>query len=409
VGAVTSDGGAIDSPAAPSPSSAEQALRNLDRLDGPTPRVSRWYRPPPPHDWRWVVGGIGKALIVTGLLMFAFVAYQLWGTGIEYAQAQNQLEDDFDELLAAVPTVAPTTEAPAPTAAPTTTVADEPAPTTTATPAPPLLAFNEGDAMARIEIPSIGLDAVVVAGVQPDDLKKGPGHYPGTPMPGQLGNSAIAGHRTTYGQPFYRLDEVGDGDEIVLTTVQGRFVYRATGSEVVDPGASEVVATTDPTVATLTLTTCTPRYTASQRLVVHADLDTDASNRPQPAALDYRGRPEPTPTASGAPATTAAAAAATVATAPPAASGDDPTITTEESPVSDASADAFSHGWFSDEAAWPQVVFWGLACSAVVLAAYFLARSLRRTWVGVLVGCIPFVVALYFFFQNVNRLLPAAL
>ncbi len=90
-------------------------------------------------------------------------------------------------------------------------------------------AFEPGDALARIEIPTIGLDAKVVSGVQPADLKNGPGHYPDTPMPGQLGNSAIAGHRTTYGQPFYRLDEVEPGDEIVLTTVQGRFVYRMIG------------------------------------------------------------------------------------------------------------------------------------------------------------------------------------
>ena len=67
------------------------------------------------------------------------------------------------------------------------------------------------------------------------------------------------------------------------------------------------------------------------------------------------------------------------------------------------------HGWFSDGSAWPQVVIWGLICTAVAVAAYFLARSVRRVWVGVLVGCVPFVVALYFFFQNVNRLLPAAI
>ena len=69
-------------------------------------RVSRWDRPKPPHDWRWVVGGVGKVLIVTGLLMFAFVAYQLWGTGIEYAQAQSRLDNELEELLAAPPPTA---------------------------------------------------------------------------------------------------------------------------------------------------------------------------------------------------------------------------------------------------------------------------------------------------------------
>ena len=256
-------------------------------------------RPKPPHDWRWVVGGIGKVLIVTGLLMFAFVAYQLWGTGIEYAQAQSRLDNELEELLAGPPptsTLAP---------APATTVEGEPPATTVPAPAPaPVPAFEPGDAIARIEIPSIGLDSVVVAGVDPDDLKTGPGHYEGTPMPGQLGNSAIAGHRTTYGQPFYRLDEVEVGAEIVLTTVQGRFVYRATGSEVVEPGASQVVATTDPTVATLTLTTCTPRYTANERLVVYADLDVEASARPRPAVLELRRRQRRRTSATTVPATT---------------------------------------------------------------------------------------------------------
>jgi sortase A len=424
---VSSDGGDSDSGAE---SSADRALHHLERLEPERPaRVSRWDRHPPPHDWRWVVGGIGKVLIVTGLLMFGFVAYQLWGTGIEYAQAQNRLDDQFEELLAGTP---PTTEAPAPATSPATTIENAPpAPTTTAAPAPtttaapaPLPTFEEGDVLARIEIPSVGLDAKVVAGVQPDDLKKGPGHYPGTPMPGQFGNSAIAGHRTTYGQPFYRLDEVAAGDEIVLTTVQGRFVYRATGSEVVEPGASHVVATQDPDVARLTLTTCTPRYTARQRLVVYADLDLDESDPPQPAVLDYGGE---TPTASTetlAPGTTAPSgtttasvppttesASGTTVSAPPT-TAEDPTIATGGGPttgVAEESADAFSHGWFSDGAAWPHVLVWALVCAAIAVGAYLLARSLRRVWVGVLVGTVPFLLALYFFFQNVNRLLPAAI
>jgi sortase A len=424
---VSSDADA--SASTPESSSAERALSNLERLETPKPkRVSRWDRPPPPHDWRWVVGGIGKVLIVTGVLMFAFVAYQLWGTGIEYAQAQKDLDDQFEELLAGtVPTPTPTppppATPPATTVGPATTVAGTaPVPTTTA-PAAPLPTFEEGDAIARLEIPGIGLDAKVVAGVNPDDLKKGPGHYPGTPMPGQFGNSAIAGHRTTYGQPFYRLDEVAVGDEIVVTTVQGRFVYRATGSEVVAPTASHVVATENPGVATLTLTTCTPRYTARERLVVYADLDPGASDPPQPAVLDYGGEPAELAPGSSLPATTPAPGSSvesvpattdgspTTTGAPsttvedPSAGGDD----TASPGVTEESADAFSHGWFSDGAAWPQVVLWGLVGAAIAVGAYLLARSVRRIWVGVLVGTLPFLVALYFFFQNVNRLLPAAL
>ncbi len=397
-------------------------------------RAARWDRPAPPHDWRWVVGAIGKVLIATGLLMFAFVAYQLWGTGVEYAQAQHRLDDEFEELLATVPTSTSTSTST--TAAPTTTAA---APTTTttpvtaapATPAPPAVTvpeFSDGDVMARIEIPSIGLDAKVVSGVQPDDLKDGPGHYPDTPMPGQLGNSAIAGHRTTYGQPFYHLDEIEPGQEIVLTTVQGRFVYRMTGNEIVGAGDAGVIATTDPTVATLTLTTCHPRYTAAKRLIVYAELDLEASAAPQEPIVDAtRGTTDtlpgdpvattavaPSPPSSlvadstvaaraGPPTTTAAATTVPTATAP---STPPPTTPGD---IDESTADAFSHGWFSDDGTWGQVALWGLALATVGIGAYLLSRRVRRNWVGALAGVVPFVVVLYFFFQNVNRLLPAAL
>src|SRR4029077_10075286 len=106
---------------------------------------------------------------------------------------------------------------PAPTTVTPTTVT----PTTVApTAAVPVSVpnFSHGDVMALLEIPTIGVTSYVVSGVEPGDLKQGPGHYPDTPMPGQLGNSAIAGHRTTYGQPFYRLDAARVGAETVLTT-----------------------------------------------------------------------------------------------------------------------------------------------------------------------------------------------
>jgi sortase A len=388
---------------------------------------SRWDRPPPPRDWRWVVGGIGRVLIATGLLMFGFVAYQLWGTGLEYAQAQDRLEDDFSELIAAGPPASTTTTTQTSTP-PTTSVAPEAsvptsAPATTATPptttAPvPVPDFAAGDVMARIEIPSIGVETYVVSGVQPGDLKQGPGHYPDTPQPGQLGNSAIAGHRTTYGQPFYELDDVAVGDEIIVTTVQGRFVYRATGSEVVAPNRADVIATTDPDVARLTLTTCDPKYTARNRLVLYADLDLEASNAPPQPPVIVTDRaatsPELAPTtATTAPtsldptvsaASTPTTADATPATTEPVATPAEPTDDT-----SGALADAFAHGWFSDDAAFPQVALWGFVLTAVSIGAWLLSRRLRRNWVGALAGIVPFVIALYFFFQNVNRLLPAAL
>ncbi|HXY28128.1 MAG TPA: class E sortase, partial [Acidimicrobiales bacterium] len=124
--------------------------------------------------------------------------------------------------------------------------------------------------IGEIRIPAIGLDQVVVEGTATADLRKGPGHYLGTPLPGQGGNAAIAGHRTTYGHPFYSLDALQVGDPIVLTTLQGVFVYDVTGSRVVSPSDTAVLdhASAD----LLTLTTCNPRYSAATRLVVQAAL-----------------------------------------------------------------------------------------------------------------------------------------
>jgi sortase A len=264
--------------------------------------------------------------------------------------------------------------------------------------------------MAQIEIPTIGLDAKVVSGVEPDDLKQGPGHYPGTPMPGQFGNSAIAGHRTTYGQPFYRLDEVEPGDEIVLTTVQGRFVYRATGSEIVEANRGDVVATDDPTVARLTLTTCHPRYSATKRLIVRAELDEAASAAPQPAIIENEG---PVDTLPGGPVPATAPPstqqASSVPSTVPSTTALAPVDTTPPSDVTEEVADAFAHGWFSDDAAFPQVALWGFTLTAIAIGSWLLSRRVGHDWVGALAGIVPFLVALYFFFQNVNRLLPAAL
>src|SRR5262245_58233732 len=165
-------------------------------------RVRHFDRPKHPHDWRWVVGGVGKILIVIGLLMFGFVAYQLWGTGIQTARAQNALEDDFNDALESTST---STESATTT---TTTVhrgpgATTPPPTSSTVPvAETTIPVDNGAALGRMRIPSIGLDWIFVEGIGREDLRKGPGRFRETPMPGQLGNSAIAGHRTTYGQPF---------------------------------------------------------------------------------------------------------------------------------------------------------------------------------------------------------------
>src|SRR4029077_12634193 len=106
---------------------------------------------------------------------------------------------------------------------------------------PPLNVPPEGDALGIIGIPKIGVTQYVVEGVNVDDLRKGPGHYPSTQLPGHEGNSAIAGHRTTYGAPFGDLDQLAVGDEINLATLQGDFHYKVTEQLVVDPSQVSVL------------------------------------------------------------------------------------------------------------------------------------------------------------------------
>jgi sortase A len=404
-------------------------------------RVRKFDRPPPPHDWRWWVGGLGKTLIATGLLLFGFVAYQLWGTGIETARAQDSLGNEFEELLATAPAATPSTT---PSTTPTTTAAPAssspvdsappdtetdtetdagtetddsvPAPTTPA-PAPvaSLPPIKEGDPIGRIEMPRIGVGKFVVAGVEKNDLKNGPGHYPETPMPGQLGNSAIAGHRTTFGQPFFDIDKLETGDEIIVTTLAGRFVYRVTGQQIVSPSDYQVVATTDPTTATLTLTSCHPKYTARERIIVSAELDAAASSPVGAATINY-GRPLDDAVASDPdPSNTVVDPATADGTGTEAAGSvpvEDPTIavdqtsTLDDGQIEEGIADAFSDGWFSDPGANSQVALWGLLLAAIGIVSYLISRTTKRDWIGLLVGVGPFVVTLYFFFQNANRLLP---
>jgi len=126
-------------------------------------------------------------------------------------------------------------------------------------------------ALTRMRIPALGIDTVVVEGVTVSALRAGAGHYPGTPLPGQPGNVAIAGHRTTYGGPFRDLDRLTTGDEIAFTTPLGVVRYRVTAEPfVVAPDDTRVVAPTGE--PTLTLTTCHPLQSSRQRLIVQATL-----------------------------------------------------------------------------------------------------------------------------------------
>src|SRR5687768_5334590 len=122
-----------------------------------------------------VVGAVGRVFVALGVLLLLFVAYQLWGTGLQEQRAQNDLREEIDELFAEVEAASP----------PLIVEPDGGRPTATTTTTEPPLPPPVGDAVAVIRIPSIDVEKVVVEGVRVADLKRGPGHYPLTPMPGQ--------------------------------------------------------------------------------------------------------------------------------------------------------------------------------------------------------------------------------
>jgi sortase A len=127
-----------------------------------------------------------------------------------------------------------------------------------------------GDALGKVLMPSIGVSEYVVEGTDADNLRKGPGHYPDTPLPGERGTSAIAGHRTTYGAPFRNLDKLKHNDRIVLELPYGTFVYRVDKTQVVDDSALWVTRPVGH--PQLVLTACHPLYSAAQRIVAFARL-----------------------------------------------------------------------------------------------------------------------------------------
>ena len=212
-----------------------------------------------------VLRGVGQTLITAGVVILLFVVYELWFTGIETAREQRQLtsaiEDQWERGAGSYRT-----------------------PTDLLKPIP------IGSGVAVLRIPRFGRDwaKVVVEGVGVADLRKGPGHYPGTQLPGQVGNFVVSGHRTTYGAPFNRVDELRGGDPIVVETKDTWYTYRVTSQEIVRPTAVEVTypvphkADARPTTALLTLTSCHPKYSARQRIVVYAELD---DTRPKSAGV----------------------------------------------------------------------------------------------------------------------------
>lgn len=216
-----------------------------------------------------VMRTVGWCLITTGMLVLLFVAYMLWGTRLETHRAQAKLEKQFERSLAQTRRTSPSPGA-TPTASSATAPRDVGA------------RFANGEGVARLQIPRIGVDAIVVKGVGREDLKKGPGWMPTTAFPGTPGNVFVAGHRTTYGAEFNRLNELRPGDEITLTTREGRAVYAAAEQRVVAP--TEVSVTKPTSDNRLTLSTCNPKFSARQRLLVIAKAVSGVPDRARAAA-----------------------------------------------------------------------------------------------------------------------------
>lgn len=301
-----------------------------------------------PFGVRTVIRGFGKALICIGILLFLFVAYELWGTGFAERRGQKDLAASFNRRAAPL-TPLPTLPGTDASAAPTTTL-------------PPV---DLGSGVALIQIPSINLEKFVVEGVGVEDLKKGPGHYPGTPLPGEKGNAAIAGHRTTYGAPFYDLSDLKAGDPIFVTTAAGRFEYDVMEQQVVTPDSVYVL---DPTPDDrLTLTTCNPRFSAAERLIITAKLITPAVNAaPRAAPPENQQLP-----------------------------GDNP-----------APKASLSAGLSGRAVPKGPAVLWGAFAAAVWIGGWVFGRMWRR-WPAYAITAIPFLLVLFVFYENVSRLLPA--
>lgn len=191
--------------------------------------------------WRLAVHWFGILCLMVAAGAGGYVGWLLWGTGLTTARAQDHLRQGFG---AVVDTRRPS-EAPA---------------------LVPL-----GSRYAELQIPSIDVDLMVVQGTEYDDLKLGPGHYPDTADPWQRrGRVGIAGHRTTYLHPFFELDRVHRGDEITLRTEYGTFTYRVDRDAFVIPEAGSGVVLRQTERPTLVLTTCNPRYSSYERLIVTA-------------------------------------------------------------------------------------------------------------------------------------------
>jgi sortase A len=221
---------------------------------------------------RFVLRGIGQLLITAGVIVLLFVVYEVYVTNYFADRAQAQVKSALK------------TEWRHATKDPLLPLPGGSAPS-----------VPDGTGIAYLYIPRLGRDYgyAIVQGTSDADLEKGPGHYSGTALPGQIGNFGVAGHRVGKGEPFLNLDQVQAGDAVIIQTESHWFVYRIEGQpnnigavdadgvpgrEIVDPSDGNVLYPVPDhpgvtaTKARITLTTCHPKFTATQRMVLHGIL-----------------------------------------------------------------------------------------------------------------------------------------
>jgi sortase A len=299
-------------------------------------------------------------MITAGVVVLLLVAYQLWGTNLQTSRAQDELQDEFAQALDDSGVVQGPTTATTGSSTTTTTEPTRATPSTAPAISPPAI----GEVVGKISIPSIGVkNFYFVEGTGIEQLKRGAAHYPESPLPGQAGNAAIAGHRTTWGAPFHNIDKMQVGDIVEIETLQGSFRYEMTEQLIVDPRDTYVLD--DVGDNRLTLTACHPKLSSKQRIVIHAVLVGNPVEQ-LPGQGEDAGP-------------------------------------TDSAPVRRAAIDEFE----SEPIARFPGAWWGLVCVAAWAITRTAAWSLRRS--SVLVRAVPYLVGtpiclflLYLFFESVS-------
>ena len=210
---------------------------------------------------------LGELLVTAGVLLLLLVIYQLVWTNVQADRAAQSHTDDLHERWEQAPPTGPEFDLP----------------------------IRSGEAFATLHIPRLGdnYEVPVVQGVSLTDLAEGVGHYPETALPGDVGNFSVAGHRATNGEPFALLDQLRNGDSVIVETATKWYTYKVYSEEIVQPTQIEVILPVpgdekaEPEKALLTLTTCNPRWASYERLIFHAELiDEQSKSLGPPASME---------------------------------------------------------------------------------------------------------------------------